>query len=239
MYTVYQHKNKINGKIYIGITSRIPHERWGNNGCNYKSSPHFYSAIQKYGWDNFTHLVICRTSKDRAITLERTLIAHYKRLNLSYNIADGGEGAEAVSEETREKLKEIKSKNPPMLGKHHTLEARKRISEAGKKRVYTKEQKIQLAKVAAKGRETMKKDGWESLIKAAKESAIKNSLPVLQLDLDGNVLREFPSTIVADKFCHRGRRQNHISDVCNGKRKTDAGFRWVYKKDYEEERRAI
>ena len=49
IYTVYQHKNKINGKRYFGITSRKPEERWGCNGRNYKSSPHFYSSIQKYG----------------------------------------------------------------------------------------------------------------------------------------------------------------------------------------------
>ena len=40
MYTVYQHKNKINGKVYIGITSQIPTQRWGANGKNYRSSPH-------------------------------------------------------------------------------------------------------------------------------------------------------------------------------------------------------
>lgn len=58
MYTVYQHKNKINGKIYIGITKQSPEKRWGINGCNYKTSPHFYSAIKKYGWGNFEHNIL-------------------------------------------------------------------------------------------------------------------------------------------------------------------------------------
>ena len=57
-YTIYMHKNKINGKVYIGITSQIPTQRWGVNGKNYRSSPHFYSAIQKYGWDNFEHNIL-------------------------------------------------------------------------------------------------------------------------------------------------------------------------------------
>lgn len=47
------HKNKINNKVYIGQTHQTLKERWGKNGSGYRTSPHFYHAIQKYGWDNF------------------------------------------------------------------------------------------------------------------------------------------------------------------------------------------
>lgn len=47
-------------------------------------------AILKYGWNNFEHIILCKTSKDRAIVLEQYLIRHYKRKGLSYNISNGG-----------------------------------------------------------------------------------------------------------------------------------------------------
>lgn len=56
-YCVYAHINIINNKMYIGITRNI-NGRWANNGYNYKGCTHFYNAIQKYGWDNFKHLVL-------------------------------------------------------------------------------------------------------------------------------------------------------------------------------------
>ena len=53
-YLVYVHTNKINGKKYVGQSSNIV-ERWRNGGKNYFSSIKFFRAIQKYGWENFTH----------------------------------------------------------------------------------------------------------------------------------------------------------------------------------------
>ena len=56
-YTIYIHKNKINNKVYIGQTSQNPKKRW-DNGRGYQSSPKFYNAILKYGWDNFEHIIL-------------------------------------------------------------------------------------------------------------------------------------------------------------------------------------
>lgn len=53
-YTVYVHVNKINGKMYVGITSQTVEQRW-RQGKGYKHCVFFYRAIEKYGWDGFEH----------------------------------------------------------------------------------------------------------------------------------------------------------------------------------------
>lgn len=51
------HRNKLNNKVYIGITGRNPEIRWAN-GNGYKYNPHFFYSIQKYGWDGFEHIIL-------------------------------------------------------------------------------------------------------------------------------------------------------------------------------------
>ncbi len=58
-WTVYIHINKINLKTYVGITCKDLVRRWGTNGNGY-SSQIFGRAIQKYGWDNFSHIVVAK-----------------------------------------------------------------------------------------------------------------------------------------------------------------------------------
>lgn len=45
-FIIYMHKNKINGKIYIGQTCRSLRLRSGANGKNYATQPIFYRAIK-------------------------------------------------------------------------------------------------------------------------------------------------------------------------------------------------
>jgi predicted GIY-YIG superfamily endonuclease len=47
-YTIYMHKNKINGKIYIGQTRTSVNDRW-QDGKGYKGCTLFDRAINKYG----------------------------------------------------------------------------------------------------------------------------------------------------------------------------------------------
>ena len=88
-YCVYMHKNKIDGKVYIGSTKNIK-TRFGKNGNNYKLQP-FYKQIKLYGWDNFEHIILCNNlTKEEAEQKERQLIKEYKSADkdFGYNIVD-------------------------------------------------------------------------------------------------------------------------------------------------------
>ena len=57
-HCIYMHKNKINGKIYVGQTFQDnPNARW-QNGHGYIKQPKFFSDIIKYGWINFEHIIL-------------------------------------------------------------------------------------------------------------------------------------------------------------------------------------
>jgi hypothetical protein len=90
-WLVYQHTLP-NGKVYVGITKRKVNLRW-NRGNGYKTCPKFYNAICKYGWNNIKHEILFYSlDAVSAAILEIAMIKHYKGLNLSLNITNGGQG---------------------------------------------------------------------------------------------------------------------------------------------------
>lgn len=93
-YKIYIHKNKINNKIYVGQTKQSLNHRW-NNGNGYINCPYFYKAIQKYGWENFEHILLeSYLTKDEANVKEQYYIKYYNSSNpdFGYNISAGGSG---------------------------------------------------------------------------------------------------------------------------------------------------
>lgn len=106
-YCVYVHTNKINSKKYVGITCLKPEKRW-NNGKGYTSAqPIFYNAIQKYGWDGFSHEVLYEgLTKAQAQELEIKLISEYRATesDFGYNNTIGGEGHTLYRTEAEKRL---------------------------------------------------------------------------------------------------------------------------------------
>ena len=196
---VYVHINKINGKKYVGITSKPrPENRWeGGNG--YKENTHFYAAIQKYGWDGFEHIILFygMTWQD-AIDIEKYLISywHTQDNRYGYNMTSGGEGTPNChpSEETRKKLSDAKRKE------NLSAETLKRRSDGLKGRKFTQTHKDRIGK--------------------------SNSKAIEMLDLDGRVLRSFPSAQDAER--NTGINHSHISQCCNFHRNTTGGYKWRF-----------
>ena len=130
-YCVYMHISPSNKK-YVGITSQKPKKRW-SNGYGYKKNQYFYRAIEKYGWDNFEHIIIARgLTKEEAEWLEVELIRvnDSANRNKGYNIDLGGNSIGKLSEETKQKMSLNNAK--PNLGKHLPEETKRKMSESHK-----------------------------------------------------------------------------------------------------------
>lgn len=130
-YIVYIHTNKINGKKYVGITSKTCEERW-RDGRGYKRCTLFNKAIKKYGWDGFDHeIVASNLTQSEAEDMEKSLIAQFQTTNpeFGYNLSEGGH-APLLSEETKQKISEaLRGENNPMFGHQYSEEEKERLSE--------------------------------------------------------------------------------------------------------------
>lgn len=155
-FYVYKHTNKLNNKIYIGITCQEPLKRW-LNGKGYTNNDYFTKSITKYGWENFNHEILYKNlTKKEAEDKEQELIKMYKS-NLreyGYNLDNGGK-INRFTQETKNKISKsnkgklawnkglhigVGEKNN-FYGKHHTEDTKRKISLANKGRKKTQEQK--------------------------------------------------------------------------------------------------
>lgn len=136
-YLVYKHTSP-SGKSYIGITNnykrRCQEHRLTINEC-----VAFGRAIQKHGWDNFTHTIIASNiSLEEANTLEQLLILEYNTLSPNgYNLTTGGKVC-LLSEETKAKM----SVNTSSRGRPMPLEHKARLIEIAKTRTQSIEERM-------------------------------------------------------------------------------------------------
>ena len=123
---IYKITNKINGKIYIGLTTNSLRQRW-NEPCNSNDNSQIICrAIQKYSRNNFKIKIIeeCNTQKQ----LNKREQYWIKKLDsqnkqIGYNIQNGGNGIGKVSAISKEKMskaqiKRYKTHSGPMKGKN-------------------------------------------------------------------------------------------------------------------------
>lgn len=141
-YYLYMHQLKEDPTyVYIGQTCNNPIVRWSGQGNRYKTCPKFWEAIQKYGWDNFEHIILfSNLTKEEVNQKEKEYIEKYDSINHGFNIAKGGAGGGFLghhhTEETKQSISEKNfGENNPFYGKHHTEKTKQKLSELASQRV--------------------------------------------------------------------------------------------------------
>ena len=248
MWTVYKHTFP-NGKVYIGITSQKPENRWRNNGAGYKDNLIVTNAIKKYGWDNVKHTIIKDgLSKDEACEMEIELIAEYKSNDKThgYNLACGGSGfcmTESQKAERSRKTKELWANNKEYREKHlkflktqWTAKKRAELSRKNKGKHLTEEQKRKLSESAKRRKDVSQLHTPEARAKRAENIRVRCSVPVVIYTPDGTEWW-FSNIKEAAKRCGVNRRV--ITDHCVSGRKTKNGLYCEYARESETGRRLI
>ena len=211
MAYIYKITNDITGKIYIGKTLLTVEQRFKQH-CrdsqrNEMKHRPLYAAMQKYGCNHFSVETLEET--DLPEERERYWIEYFGSFKNGYNATIGGDGRPYIDVDlvisTYQELQ-------------NATETAKRMNiSVDTVLKYLHERKFEVISAQR--------------IIQQKFSKITN-----MYSLNGEFLRSFPSTNAAADYmvsnnltgCKKTTIKQHITEVCTGRRKTAAKFKWAY-----------
>lgn len=204
---IYKITNKINGKIYIGKTMFSVEKRWKEHSLEFSKERNekrpLYLAMKKYGIDNFCIEQVEECEESILSEREKYWIESYGSYKNGYNATIGGDGKPYIDRklviDLYEKYKNIKTVSEIMNVNYFSV-----MNILHEKNVdviphYT------------------------------------NGVAVLMIDrLTDEPLKSFSSYKDAAIYlidnglskCGLSGLSSHIADVCKGKRKTVANYKW-------------
>lgn len=219
---IYMHRNKINNKVYIGQTTQKPEYRW-NHGFGYKDSSLFFASIQKYGWDNFEHIILEKDIPENKLDERESFWINFFNSNnrlKGYNLTSGGTGKLNKQQkiEKKKKILEWRMAHPEIANK--SIKGMQQYWQ-----LHPEEKRQILIKASEKAKEYWqshpeeKKRNMKKMQDKAKE---KNTKKILCIET--NVSYES----AREAFRQTGIHYASIGKVCNGKAKTAGGFHWIF-----------
>ena len=234
MFQVYQIENTVNNKYYIGL-----HKGNIYSDYYYGSGKVIRQAVNKYGRKKFNREVISTfENKELAKWFEKCIVG-YGVVNdrMSYNLVLGSGGY-------------VSGEDHPYFGIKRPKRSKewiKKLSEAnsGENHCFYGKKRPNHSKIMSGDNNPMKRPevsrklsgkgngmyGVPSPMKGKKrpEHAKKLSKSIIQMDLDGNEIKEWGSIKSASEYF--GVSTPSICICLSGRSKTSAGYKWKYKTD--------
>lgn len=206
---IYKITNKINGKAYIGKTTRTVQDRWKEH--LYDSTKRrcekrpLYRAIGKYGADSFTVETLEEVDLENLSEREMYWIDYFHTYSDGYNATSGGDGKILYDYDTIAKL----------------------LREGKKYR--------EIAEIVGCCLDTVVFINKKYNISYVPEQ--EKYISVNQYDLDGNYIQSFSSCGEAARWLFENKytctpgsgAYHHVVEAVRGKRKTANGFIWKKK----------
>lgn len=227
---IYKITNQINGKVYIGQTTKtLAHRKAGHlqaarDGLN----RHLYNAIRKYGEENFKFEELCKaTSKSELNYLEAKFITEYDSVRNGYNMGYGGDNNVMFSEK-------VKSKHDAIMRSDDVrLKISKSMTEYRKNNPFTPEHRKKISD-KMKGNQHFK---GHHITEAHKEALNKSHYKAVYcIDLDGNLVARFNTVQKAAKWWFDNgydtvKDWHYLCNTIKRSSKKDIyvkGIKWIY-----------
>ena len=219
MSKIYKITNDINDKVYVGKTENSLEKRFAEHCKDSQKREEekrpLYAAMRKYGVEHFSIELVEECNIEIVSLREQYWIGFYKGYTEGYNATLGGDGKAYIN---RQEIFDLWNEGASL----------KEIAD-----------KVNHDK------------GWisfilhsqgitsEEIIKRSQKHQVERSTKMVEM-LDKQtekVLNTFNSTREAARFLitkeglnpeSEGGYSSHISQVCNGKRKTCQGYKWRY-----------
>lgn len=210
---IYKIENKINGKIYIGKTLKTIEERWREHCKDFQrercEKRPLYSAMNKYGIENFIIEEVEQCEESILSEREKYWIEYYGSFKYGYNATIGGDGKPYIDRNL-------------VIKTYQEIGVMQRVAD--------------LLNISV---DSVKNILKENNIKIHSYKEINKKLygkAVMMLSLTGEPQKVFDSLSEAAIFLNEERKQNseirgitcHISQVCEGKRKTAYNHKWKW-----------
>jgi len=230
---IYKITNNVNGKVYIGQTTKTLEQRKAGHLQDAKNgvNRHLYDAMRKYGFENFIFEELCKAnSKSELNYLEAKYILEYDSVRTGYNMGYGGDNNVMDSDIVKQKHDKI------MRTDDVRLKISKSMSEYRRNNPFTPSHRKKISD-KLKGN---KHFAGHHITEEHKEALNKSHYKKVHcIDMQGNIVKRFDTVQQAAYWWFNNgydtvKNCKDLSNVIKNSSKKDIfikGLKWIYEEE--------